>query len=158
MSSMWNGYPYGQQYDRDGLPVTGAHPGYESYGYGQSPQCFSEPYAQEHYVQPAYHPPAPYMAQPYPYSTKPKNKVIAALLFFFLGEFGIGNFYMGQTGRGVAKLVLLAATFFFAITIIGLVVAIPMGIALAIWPLVEMILVLTGAAGYDRDGNGVPLE
>lgn len=158
MSSMWNGYPYGQQYDRDGLPVTGAHPGHESYGYGSSPQYFAEPYAQEHYVQPAYHPPAPYMAQPYPYPTKPKNKVIAALLFFFLGEFGIGNFYMGQTGRGVAKLVLLAATFFFAITIIGLVVAIPMAIALGIWPLVEMILVLTGAAGYDRDGNGVPLE
>nr|VDG64085.1 TM2 domain [Streptococcus thermophilus] len=158
MSSMWNGYPYGQQYDRDGLPVTGAHPGHQNYGYGQPAQHYSQPYPQ-HFVPPAQYPPAPaYMVQPYPYPTKPKNKVVAALLFFFLGELGIGNFYMGQVGRGVTKLILLAVTFILAITIIGLIVALPLAIVLAIWPFVEMILVLTGTGGYDRDGNGVPLE
>ena len=33
-----------------------------------------------------------------------KSKVTAAILAFFLGGFGIHNFYPGKTGRGVAQL------------------------------------------------------
>ncbi|MDD2483139.1 MAG: TM2 domain-containing protein [Candidatus Shapirobacteria bacterium] len=33
--------------------------------------------------------------------TEKKNKLVAALLAFFLGTFGIHKFYMGETGKGI---------------------------------------------------------
>lgn len=33
-----------------------------------------------------------------------KNKIVAALLAFFVGGFGIHRFYLGQTGRGILYL------------------------------------------------------
>jgi len=33
-----------------------------------------------------------------------KNKVVAALLAFFLGGIGVHKFYLGQTGMGIAYL------------------------------------------------------
>lgn len=35
-----------------------------------------------------------------------KNKVVAALLAFFLGGIGVHKFYLGQMGMGVAYLLL----------------------------------------------------
>ncbi|WP_288832612.1 NINE protein [uncultured Corynebacterium sp.] len=96
--------------------------------------------------------PAPYGQAPY--SSAPKSKIVAALLFFFFGTFGIGNFYLHQNKRGVTKLVLSIVGFLTAILIVGLVIL----IALGIWAFVETILVLVGAGGYDRDGRGVPLD
>lgn len=152
MSSLWNG----QHYDRGGMPVQ--YPGNTHYGYGATPypdpQLYAQPMPQQFYGQP----PAPAYPPNYVVPVAQKSKLVAALLFFFLGELGIGNFYMGQVGRGITKLVLLMVTFFFAITIIGLVIALPLALVLGIWPFIEMILVLTGSAGYDRDARGVPLK
>ena len=33
-----------------------------------------------------------------------KSKVVAALLAFFLGYFGVHNFYLGYTGKAIAQL------------------------------------------------------
>nr|WP_231375890.1 TM2 domain-containing protein [Corynebacterium aquatimens] len=88
-----------------------------------------------------------------PVGVAPKSKVVAALLFFFLGSFGIGNFYMGQTNTGIAKLVLCFIAFVLTFVFIGIFLY----MAIGIWAFVEMIFVLTGSNGYDRDANGVPL-
>ncbi|WP_203308447.1 MULTISPECIES: TM2 domain-containing protein [Sphingomonas] len=54
-----------------------------------------------------------------------RNKLVAALLAFFLGTLGIHRFYLGRTGSGVVMLIL-------SITIVGLFVT-------GIWALVDTI-------------------
>jgi TM2 domain-containing membrane protein YozV len=50
--------------------------------------------------------------QPGSYTAKPaapradRNKIVAALLAFFLGIFGVHRFYLGRTGSGIVMLVL----------------------------------------------------
>lgn len=69
-----------------------------------------------------------------------KSRTVAALLAFFLGGFGIHNFYLGNVLKGVGQLVLTL--------LMPLVVPI---IACYIWVLVDFILILAGKA---KDGNG----
>lgn len=157
MSTSWQGNSHGQQYDKDGLPVNNSGAGssnyYAAFAQPQQPQQQPTQYAQPQYGQPQQGQVQPYnQYQQMPYS--PKSKVAAALLFFFLGELGIGNFYMGQTNLGIAKLVLFFVGCITAIFLIGFLI---LG-ALWLWSLVEMIMVLTGGGGYDRDANGVPLQ
>lgn len=152
MSTSWQGNN-GQNYDKDGLPVNNSGAGANNYY-----AAFSQP--QQPQAQPAYAQPQQPQGQVQPYNQyqqmpyAPKSKVVAALLFFFLGSFGVGNFYMGQTNLGITKLVLLFIGFLTAIFFVGIVII----SAISIWSLVEMILVLTGSNGYDRDANGVPLQ
>ena len=73
----------------------------------------------------------------------PKSKVAAALLAFFLGSFGIHNFYLGYNSKGLAQLLLTVLTCGY-----GAIITWP-------WALIEFILLLTG--GIARDGKGVPL-
>jgi TM2 domain-containing membrane protein YozV len=57
-----------------------------------------------------------------------RNKVVAALLAFFLGTLGVHRFYLGRTGSGIVMLVL-------SITVIGLLVSVP-------WALIDSIRLL----------------
>ncbi|AWB84656.1 TM2 domain-containing protein [Corynebacterium liangguodongii] len=140
MSTLYPG-PNHEEFDRDGLPV------------GKKPPADPVASMQPQYpAQPGAYPPAPYAQAPLPVA--PKSKIVAALLFFFLGSFGIGNFYLHQNKTGVIKLVLFIVGFLTSVFIIGLFI---LG-ALGIWSFIEMILVLVGAGGYDRDGRGVPLD
>jgi len=71
-----------------------------------------------------------------------RNKLIAALLAFFIGTLGIHRFYLGRIGTGVLMLVLTC-------TVVGLLVTIP-------WSFIDMIryLVMSDrefAARYARD-------
>ncbi|WP_319445063.1 MULTISPECIES: TM2 domain-containing protein [unclassified Mycobacterium] len=120
--------------------------------YGPPPSNFGPP--------PAYGaPPPPYGAPPPPYGAPPqypgnnpypqpgapfgvdaygrplsdKSKMLAGLLQLFLGTFGIGRFYLGYTGLGVAMLLLSWLT-------------------CGIWPLVDAILILVGKVP-DSDGR-----
>lgn len=68
----------------------------------------------------------------------PKQKIVAFLLAFFLGGFGVHNFYLGKTGMGIAQLVL-------TITFIGAIVSLP-------WAFVQSILIIMGKSN-DADGN-----
>lgn len=152
MSTSWQGNN-GQQYDKDGLPVNNSGAGSNNYY-----AAFSQP--QQPQAQPAYSQPQQNHGQVQPYNQhqqpmgQPKSKVAAALLFFFLGELGIGNFYLGQNNLGITKLVLFFIGIFTFIFIIGAVI---LG-ALWIWKMVEFVMVLTGGGGYDRDARGVPLQ
>ena len=68
-----------------------------------------------------------------------KSKIAAGLLGIFLGSFGVHNFYLGRTGRGIAQIVATICT---------------CGIA-GIWGFIEGILCLCG--NY-TDADGLPLS
>ena len=72
-----------------------------------------------------------------PYSDK--QKVTAGLLQIFLGGFGVGRFYTGHVGLGIAQ---IAATWLTC------------GLG-AIWPFVDGIIMLTGEP---TDVQGRPLR
>lgn len=69
-----------------------------------------------------------------------KSKMVAGLLGLFLGAWGIHNFYLGNTGRGVLQIILTIVT---------------CGIA-GIWGFIEGIMILAGS--INTDANGVPLK
>lgn len=74
---------------------------------------------------------------------KMKNKtkqprLVVFLLATFVGIFGIHNFYVGHTGRGVAQLLLTITFLFFWVT--------------SIWVFIEWIMILTGNF-KDKEGN-----
>jgi len=76
-----------------------------------------------------------------------KSKMVAGLLGIFLGGWGIHNFYLGNTGKAVAQLILgTVGVFLFFIG----------PLASGIWGLVEGILILTSKPGssWHQDSNG----
>lgn len=163
MSTLYPG-PGQDEFDRDGLPLQKSSNGAQAANpfavaqepshYLQQPQPYAQQASQPHapVANPAAYPQAPYGQAPYP--SAPKSKIVAALLFFFFGTLGIGNFYLHQNKLGMAKLILSIVGFVTSILLVGIFIL----AALGIWALVEMILVLAGAGGYDRDGRGVPLN
>ena len=72
-------------------------------------------------------------------TTSAKSRVAFILLGFFLGGFGIHNFYAGYVGKGIAQLL---------ITLLGAWLIVPW-IAVGIWILVELCTV-------KQDARGVP--
>ncbi len=81
-------------------------------------------------------PMAPYGFDPItgvPYSDK--SKIVAGLLQLFLGHFGVGRFYMGDTGIGVAQLLTCGGC--------------------GIWALIDGIIILINGG---TDAEGRPLK
>jgi len=76
-----------------------------------------------------------------------KSKLVAGLLGIFLGGWGIHNFYLGKTGKGIAQVLLgtIGIFFFFLGPVIS-----------GIWGLVEGIMILTSKTGspWHQDENG----
>ena len=129
-----------------------APPGYgnPAGGYGQ-PQPGPAQYGQN----PPYGgnfvaPPGAYPA----YGYAPKSKLIAVLLAFFLGGFGVHRFYLGHNSTGTTMLVLWIVAFLLLFTIIGAILSAVIWIALGIWSIVDIIMILTGSL---RDGHGYEL-
>lgn len=69
-----------------------------------------------------------------------KSKMAAGLLGIFLGGWGIHNFYLGYTGKGIAQILVTLLT---------------CGIG-SLWGLIEGIMILAGS--ITTDANGVPLK
>ena len=69
-----------------------------------------------------------------------KEKMVAGLLGILIGGFGVHNFYLGYTTKGIIQIVVTIVT---------------CGIG-AIWGLIEGIMILTGS--INTDANGVPLK
>lgn len=69
-----------------------------------------------------------------------KSKWVAVLLCFFLGSFGIHDFYLGYNKYGIIKIVLTCCT----------------GVGGSIWALVDFIRLLVDS--INADANGVPLK
>ena len=107
----------------------GAQPSPEQPAYG------SAGYGDPAYGQPAYGQQA--------YATPPKQWVLALVLAFFLGGFGVHNFYLGYTTRGIIQLVL-------TITLVGAPIS-------AIWALIEFIMIIMRSGSYGYDASGQPL-
>ena len=141
--------PYGQQPPQDpnnpyGYPQQGAQPGYGAaqgqpgYGYPYPNSAPAGGYAQPQPGMPmAYDPTAPYGYDPYgrPYSDK--QKLTAGLLGIFLGGFGVGRFYTGHTGLGVAQLLVSLFT---------------CGVG-AFWGLIDGIIMLASDGATDAQGR-----
>lgn len=135
------GYP-GPGYDQPRFD----QPRFDQPEYGQPPPGYQQPpqpYGQPGYAAPGYgtggyaDPSAPYgydMAGR-PYSDK--QKLVAGLLGIFLGAFGVGRFYTGHTGLGVAQLVVGIFTCFTVSSI---------------WGLIDGILILVNG-GTDSEGR-----
>ena len=111
-------------------------------GYGQA---YQQPNA---YAQPQYTA-APYAAAPVGQSSK--SKLAAGLLGIFLGGLGVHNFYLGNTGKAVAQLLL---------TLVGWILLGLGPIAAAIWGFVEGIIILCSKPGspWHKDANGYELS
>ena len=122
---------------------------------GFQQQAYQDPAAQAGYAQPGYDAGA-YAAPGYPagagagaYVADQKSKVAAGLLGIFLGGFGAHNFYLGNTGKAVAQLLITLLSLFLLSWIS------------AIWGLIEGILILSaqpGAQPWGVDARGVPLS
>lgn len=117
--------------------------GQGGYGAAQNPQ---QTYVQETYTQGNYGSSVELQAfqQTGPIPNQ-KSKLTAGLLSIFLGVFGVGNFYLGNTAQAVMQLVL-------GVTAVGAPIS-------ALWGLVDGILILTASPGskYSFDAAGVPL-
>lgn len=120
----WQGGPQGphQGYQQQGYPPPGyPPPGYPPPGYFPPPGTYTGD------------PNAPYGYDPYgrPYSDK--SKVIAGILQLTLGGFGVGRFYLGNVGMGLAQLFTCGG--------------------LGVWSLIDGILLLTGNDHTDEHGR-----
>ncbi len=73
-------------------------------------------------------------------SASGRSKLVAGLLGLFLGSWGIHNFYLGKTGRGIAQIALTMITFGAA----------------GLWGFIEGILILCDR--INTDANGKPLQ
>ena len=125
-----NQAPYGAQpgFEQPGF----AQPGFEQAAYAAGQQAYGQP----GYSQPAYGQPV--------VAGAPKQWLVALLLAFFLGPFGIHNFYLGYTTKGIIQLVL-------TITLIGVPVS-------GIWAFIDFIMLIMRSGDYATDAEGQPLQ
>lgn len=82
-------------------------------------------------------------------SSDAKSKIAAGLLGIFLGSFGVHNFYLGYTSKAVTQLVLTLVGYVLCCVVVGVFLV----IGIAIWGLVEGIMILTGKINTDAKGN-----
>ncbi|MFD5267043.1 TM2 domain-containing protein [Streptomyces sp. NPDC058335] len=115
------------------------------YGYPQGGQQQAG-YQQQGYPQGGYPPPgavppgaytgdpnAPYGYDPYGRPLSDKSKIVAGILQLFLGTFGVGRFYIGHVGMGLAQLFTCGG--------------------LGIWALIDGIILLTSNDKTDAQGR-----
>lgn len=109
--------------------------------YQQQPQAYAAPPQwQPQYQQ---QPPAPNPAYGYP---QPKSKIVAGLLGIFLGGLGIHRFYLGFTKIAVIQLILTLVLGAFTFGIV------------ALWGVIEGIMIIAGSSYFQRDAHGTPLR
>lgn len=71
------------------------------------------------------------------YENKKKSTLISYLLWYFLGLFGMHQFYLGNPLQGILYLVLLTIGSLTAFILIGFFILIPLGI----WWLIDAFLI-----------------
>lgn len=116
----------------------------QQYQQQYQPPRYTQQY-QQPYQQPTYNaPPPPVYSTPQGYGQK--SRIAAALLAFLFGYLGVHNFYMGNTGKGIAQLLIGS---------LGSTVTCGLGlIAAEIWSIYEGIQLLKGTVTVD--GHGIP--
>ncbi|WJZ02520.1 TM2 domain-containing protein [Corynebacterium freiburgense] len=149
------------RYDKDGLPIPNPYPQPAANPFTQPDTGFADPMAANmpQTPMPQYAPQFANLPASYGFNTpmvmaaSQKSWIAAALLAFLFGPFGIHNFYLGYSRRGLVQLVTFIAGVFTAPFIVGI---LPM-FAVALWTFIEMILIIVGASPYDKDGFNRPL-
>lgn len=116
-----------------------------------TPQPEGQPYGQQYQQQ--YNQPGGYYSQQPGYGYPPqvvstKSKLAAGLLGIFLGALGVHNFYLGQTGKAIAQLLITLLSFGFLSWVSG------------IWGLIEGIMILASHPGtpWHQDSQGFELQ
>jgi TM2 domain-containing membrane protein YozV len=79
-----------------------------------------------------------------------KSKAVAGLLALLLCGLGIHHFYLGDTGKGIAMLLLWV----FGVALSAVAIGIPLILAVGIWSLIDGIAILSGTR---TDAKGLPL-
>ena len=99
-----------------------------------------------------------------------KSKLIAGLLGIFLGSFGVHNFYLGYTEKGITQVILFFGSVILSIILwilAGLLSVVLIGFLLMpiaflldfvpfgiwIWGFIEGIMILSGNVKTDAKGN-----
>ena len=138
------GQPDGYGQSQYGAPDWYTNPQYgQPDGYGESqygaPGWYTNPqygepdgYGRFEYGQGGYHQP-------------PRQLLIVVILALFAGLFGLHNFYLGHTNRGLTQLLVSVCTLGFAAPFVWL------------WAVVELILIVTRSGSYAFDAFGRPL-
>lgn len=94
---------------------------------------------------------APGMGAPYgmpgAVPVEQKSAIVVALLAFFLGAFGIHNFYLGRNNLGIIQLLM---------TVFGWILLFIPNLVVVVWVLVEMVLYLvSNEPRWRYDARGV---
>lgn len=146
------GYPQ-QAYGQQGYPQQGfgQQQGYGQQGFGQQQGYGQQGYGPQGYGVPAGYPggPAFGVGPDAPYGRDPvtgvplsdKSKIVGGLLQLFLGWLGVGRFYIGSTGIGVAQLLLFFSGLLLT-AVFGLGVILLFG--LFVWHVADGVLILVG--------------
>ena len=125
-------------------------PAPEAPSYQQPYQGIPQGYPQQNMQQNPYQQPG--TQQGYPQSGYPmvggpqKSKVVAGILGILLGGLGIHNFYLGKNKFALIQLLVSVVSLGFLYPV------------MAVWGLIEGILILVGHENYRTDANGVPLQ
>jgi TM2 domain-containing membrane protein YozV len=69
------------------------------------------------------------------YVVAPKSSAVSLIVSFFLP--GVGSMINGDVGIGITILLLWLLAIFLDVTILGLVVGLPLGLAMFIWGLID---------------------
>ena len=76
-----------------------------------------------------------------------KNRIIAVILGFFFGTYGIHNFYLGYNKKATIQFILSLFVFILNLPIIGFIIF--------LWAMTETILILARVIDKDGDGNSI---
>ena len=100
------------------------------------------------------HQPGYGVATPVPVGYQQKSWVASFLLAFFLGSFGVHNFYLGYSSRAKVQLLLGVGGIVTSPFIIGF---LPL-FAVGVWAFIEFIMILLSVGEFAHDAQGVPLQ
>ncbi|GAA2096668.1 TM2 domain-containing protein [Microlunatus panaciterrae] len=126
-------------------PAALPHPPYQVSPYQVSPYQVSPYQGDPYHRQPYQGDPRQQQYQNGLYAAQ-KSRLAAGLLAFFLGTLGIHNFYLGRVGIAVLQLLLSVLSF-------GLLAPV-----VAVWVIIEGILILTRSPSFATDAKGIPLR
>lgn len=122
-----------------GYPQPGAQQGYPQQNMQQG---YQQPGGAQQGYQQGYQQPG-YGVAP---GGEQKSKVVAGILGILLGGLGIHNFYLGKNKNALIQLLVSVLSIGFLYPV------------MAIWGLVEGILILIGHESYRTDSKGIPLK
>ncbi|UNS98176.1 NINE protein [Streptomyces tubbatahanensis] len=121
------GYGYPQQPGQNPYNQPPGQPGAPGYGYPQQQPMAPMP------GQYTGDPNAPYGYDPYGRPLSHKSKIVAGVLQLFVGYLGIGRFYVGNVGVGIAQILTAGGC--------------------GIWALIDGIIFLTSDNRTDSEGR-----